>query len=72
VVAQRVNGNSANFRIFTSRVVFRNELLNLVTHCVLTRNRGQPGSFCTTSSFKNRSSMTRFDATQFCSTFLLS
>jgi len=67
MMAEGINRNSTHFRIFTSHIVFGNESLNLVAHGVVDRplasDRGPPRSFRTTTSFKQRATIVRSNAT---------
>ena len=55
--------------VFAGEIVLRNKCLNLIPHCLvdrhLARDRGSTRGFRTTTSFQDRTTIARGNATQF-------
>jgi hypothetical protein len=65
MATQSIDRNPAHFRIFTSRVVFSDEGLNLRSHCILTSDGCETRGFGAASCFKDITSMLGCDASEF-------
>jgi hypothetical protein len=67
VVAECVNRNAADFRIFTTQVILRDKRLDLIAHCLIERHLAcdcsTARSFGTATSFQQRTAIMTLNAT---------
>jgi hypothetical protein len=68
VIAKSIDRDATHFGIFSCYVVFANECLDLIAHCLiqcaLARNRGKPSGFRPTTRFFNGATMTQLNSSQ--------